>query len=244
MVGGPTSRRLASPVLCRPSGRGGARRRTSGRAAGPGRAELPRLGALRARRGRPAPHRARRLARRAGRQAPGAGVPRDPDDGYHRRRPLGLRAERRAAGAHPRSLRHAPRRVRPPCGTSPRSTPRVPDPWGHLRRPYERAKRRATLRAIGPGPLNEVAELGCGNGVPSDRPAPHCGRLPALEVVPAAAPLARRRPRAEVLLTVAPGGLADALPDAAPDLLVLSEVFDFPRPRAIDPLAFGTASCR
>lgn len=112
-----------------------------------------------------------------------------------------------------------------------------PDPWGHLSRPYERAKYHETLRAVGPGPFEEAVEVGCGNGALSDLLAPRCRRLRALDAVPGALALARarlaRHPQVEVARAVAPQGL----PDAAPDLVLLSEVLYFLRPEEVDALA-------
>ncbi len=97
------------------------------------------------------------------------------------------------------------------------------DPWDHRTSPYESAKYAATLDAIG-GPFVHALEIGCGNGTLARRLAPLCQQLTLVELIPAAADLARQAvPTATVLQGAAP----DILPDIRPDLILLSEVLYF-----------------
>lgn len=112
-----------------------------------------------------------------------------------------------------------------------------PDPWGHLTRPFERAKYRATLAAVGAGPFRSGIEIGCGNGALSLELAPRCARLTALEMIPAACRLARDRLARFAHVQVIEGSAPGDLPDLAPDLVVLSEVLYFLTPDEIAGLA-------
>ncbi len=111
------------------------------------------------------------------------------------------------------------------------------DPWGHLSRPYEREKYARTLDAIGQGPFCEAVEVGCGIGALSELLAPRCARLTAIEAVPQAAARARARLGRLPQVRVIDGAAPAALPDVAPDLVVLSEVLYFMIPDEVDRLA-------
>lgn len=107
------------------------------------------------------------------------------------------------------------------------------DTWRHRSAPYEAAKYRATLVALGPGPFREALEIGCGNGTLAGLLAPRCRRLTAIDVTPEAVRLARRDlahlPHVRVLQGAAPRDL----PRLRPDLVVLSEVLYFLTPGEI-----------
>ena len=112
-----------------------------------------------------------------------------------------------------------------------------PDPWGHLTRPYERAKYELPLMAVGAGPFRVGLEIGCGNGALAVRLAPLCAAFTGLEMIPAAVAQARTRlaglPHVRVIEGTAPADLSEL----APDLIVLSEVLYFLTPGEIDGLA-------
>jgi SAM-dependent methyltransferase len=98
------------------------------------------------------------------------------------------------------------------------------DPWGTLTDPYEIEKRERTLRACGDGPFGAVCDLGAGLGLISAALAPRCARLVAIDGAPTAAAQARRRLAAFPHAEVREGLLPEALPDAACDLVVASEI--------------------
>ncbi len=111
-----------------------------------------------------------------------------------------------------------------------------PDPWGHARRGYERAKHARTMQAVGPGPFRSAVEVGCGIGPLTGRLALLCERLVAIDCVAAALWTARARvPCRNVTFVeaVAPAGL----PEVAVDLVVLSEVLYFLEASDIDGVA-------
>ncbi len=111
-----------------------------------------------------------------------------------------------------------------------------PDPWDHGSSDYERGKHDATVRAAGPRRWRNALEIGCGNGVLAERLAPHCARLTAMDCIPSAVALARARLRRLPNVTVCEGD-ATALPVAAPDLVVLSEMLYFLQPDEVSALA-------
>ncbi len=113
-----------------------------------------------------------------------------------------------------------------------------PDPWGHLTRTYEREKYAATLDVIGAGPFGAALEIGCGNGALTERLAPRCRDLTAIELIPAALALARQGLAAHPHVRLVGGSAPDDLPPMAPDLIVLSEVLYFLTPLEIDALAW------
>ncbi|EKE43079.1 type 12 methyltransferase [Oceaniovalibus guishaninsula JLT2003] len=101
------------------------------------------------------------------------------------------------------------------------------DPWGHLTRPYERAKYDATLQAAGDGPFALALEVGCGNGALALRLADRARRLIAVEMIADAAKAARERLAHLGHVRIVEGAAPEALPPLAPDLIVLSEVLYF-----------------
>ena len=99
------------------------------------------------------------------------------------------RCSRAAAGALDR------RRGEPRCaGVLRGSLYRAdPDPWDFETSDYERAKYAATLAACGAGPFDRALELGASIGVLTERLAPRCGALVAIDVAPTAIAQARGR---------------------------------------------------
>jgi precorrin-6B methylase 2 len=112
-----------------------------------------------------------------------------------------------------------------------------PDPWRHRTSPYERQKYARTLAAAGSDPVDLALEIGSGNGSLTRLLAERCGRVIGVECIAEAQREAERHlsatPNATVLLGTAPG----ELPDADPDLVVLSEVLYFLTCREIRLLA-------
>ncbi len=115
------------------------------------------------------------------------------------------------------------------------------DPWDHLTSPYERAKYDATLEACGPGPFACAVEVGCGIGALTARLAPRCGRLIALDCIPAAVARARARTAALPGVEILEGQAPAALPRLRPDLILFSEVLYFLTPEEIDACAAWAA---
>ncbi|RYE32399.1 MAG: methyltransferase domain-containing protein [Hyphomicrobiales bacterium] len=101
----------------------------------------------------------------------------------------------------------------------------TPDPWGFETSPYEQAKYDHTLAALGSRHYPNALEIGCANGVLTQRLAGHCDALLALDVSETA--LARATSRCATL-----GGVRFVrmnFPIEVPaqgefDLIVLSEV--------------------
>ena len=116
------------------------------------------------------------------------------------------------------------------------------DPWGHDTRPYEQAKHRRTLAAIGAGPFRSAVEVGCGIGPLTARLAPLCEQLTALECIPAAIAEARSRvphPNVTFVEAAAPTGL----PAGRFDLVLMSEVLYFLEADEVDATARWIVGC-
>ncbi|PAP75849.1 class I SAM-dependent DNA methyltransferase [Rubrivirga marina] len=120
------------------------------------------------------------------------------------------------------------------------------DPWAYATSPYETAKYAATLAALPRDRYASALEVGCSIGVLTERLAPRCGRLLAVDVSEAA--LARARRRCARLGHVA--FERRALPSEAPagpfDLAVVSEVGYYLAPvdwaEALDRLAVSVGA--
>lgn len=98
------------------------------------------------------------------------------------------------------------------------------DPWDFENSPYEREKYEATLRAI-PNPVYQNAfEIGCSNGILSEKLATRCSRLLAVDASEIATSNARKRladyPCAEVREMIIPNDF----PGENFDLILFSEV--------------------
>lgn len=99
------------------------------------------------------------------------------------------------------------------------------DPWGLESRAYEAAKHARSVEALDGRQYRQAVEVGCAGGMLTQRLAPLCDRLLAMDVSPTALHRARQRCKG------APQVLFDCLnfPAQTPetrdfDLLVLSEV--------------------
>jgi SAM-dependent methyltransferase len=101
---------------------------------------------------------------------------------------------------------------------------RDPDPWSFEQRPYEIAKRAATLAACGPGGHGRVLELGAANGVLAEELLSIAEEVVAIEGVPAAAALARERLAPNPGGQVVEGMIPADVPCGPYDLVVASEI--------------------
>lgn len=98
------------------------------------------------------------------------------------------------------------------------------DPWRLATSLYERRKYDATLAALPRRRYASGLEIGCSVGVLTDRLAPRCGRLLAVDTAAGAVLRARRRCRRHGHVAVERMHLPDRLPAGRFDLIVLSEV--------------------
>ena len=99
-----------------------------------------------------------------------------------------------------------------------------PDPWGFETSDYERAKYDATLAALPRPTFAAALEVGCSNGVLTERLAPRCDALLATDVVDSALERARDRCRHLRHVSFARSELPDRTPSGPFDLILLSEV--------------------
>lgn len=118
------------------------------------------------------------------------------------------------------------------------------DPWSTWTARDEALKRRAILRALGPGPLGRVLELGAGNGSNSRSIAARALRLDATEATTTGTALvreavSRRAPRARALRLVVPA----ALPKPLYDAVVIAELLYYLSPRDMHALARQVVRC-
>jgi 2-polyprenyl-3-methyl-5-hydroxy-6-metoxy-1,4-benzoquinol methylase len=68
-----------------------------------------------------------------------------------------------------------------------------PDPWGFASNPYEQAKYRETLLALGDRRFASGLEIGCSIGVLTRMLAPHCDALLGVDLVEQPLQAARTR---------------------------------------------------
>lgn len=100
------------------------------------------------------------------------------------------------------------------------------DPWGFETSPYERAKYDHTLAALDSRRYARAFEIGCANGVLTQRLAAHCDALLAIDVSDTALASARARCAGQKLVSFASMAFPSAVPPASErfDLIMLSEV--------------------
>ncbi|MDT0631490.1 SAM-dependent methyltransferase [Rubrivirga sp. S365] len=118
-----------------------------------------------------------------------------------------------------------------------------PDPWAFETSPYEAAKYEATLDALPRARYASAFEVGCANGVLTERLADRCDRVLAVDVAEAALAQARRRCAGrggvEIRRMAVPGEWPDersAEVDRPFDLVLVSEVGYYLAPPDLDRL--------
>ena len=99
-----------------------------------------------------------------------------------------------------------------------------PDPWNFAASPYEQNRYDAILHALAGRRYARAFEPGCSIGVLTERLAPICDAVEAVEISPSAAAQAMQRCRHLPHVHVQAGGLTDAIPAGDFDLIVLSEI--------------------
>ena len=109
-----------------------------------------------------------------------------------------------------------------------------PDPWSYESSDYERAKYAATLKACGAGPAASALELGASVGVFTELVAPRCLSLTTVDAAPTAVAIARRRLAGYPHVTVLIGEIPHAIPPAAYDLVIASEILYYLTPEVLD----------
>lgn len=99
------------------------------------------------------------------------------------------------------------------------------DPWGFETSPYEHAKYDRTVAALGGRRYRNALEIGCANGVLTQRLAGHCDALLALDVSQTALAAAANRCAALGAVRFERMSFPKETPDRMTfDLIVLSEV--------------------
>jgi SAM-dependent methyltransferase len=98
------------------------------------------------------------------------------------------------------------------------------DPWSFETSAYERAKYDHTLASLPQPHFRSVLEVGCANGVLTERLAPRCDRLLGVDVSPTALAAARKRCAALPQVLLEQRRLPAEAPDGPFDLVLLSEV--------------------
>ena len=99
-----------------------------------------------------------------------------------------------------------------------------PDPWRFETSDYERAKYDRTLAAMPRGGLNRVLEIGCANGVLTERLAAYGDRLIAIDVVDRVLDTTRQRCAGLSNVDVRKASIPGDRIDGPFDLILLSEV--------------------
>lgn len=109
-----------------------------------------------------------------------------------------------------------------------------PDPWRFETSDYEREKYDETIRSLGRPRYRRVLEVGCSNGVLTQRLAPFCDELIAIDVAAAALARARLRLQGAQNVRLLSASLPDDLPSGTFDLIVLSEVLYYLDPHDVE----------
>ena len=98
------------------------------------------------------------------------------------------------------------------------------DPWQFETSDYERAKYDRTLAALPRDRFKRVLEIGCANGVLTERLAKYCDRLFAVDIVDRVLERARERCAALPNVTIQKASIPADRIDGPFDLILLSEV--------------------
>jgi len=98
------------------------------------------------------------------------------------------------------------------------------DPWAFETSPYERAKYDHTLDRLPAERIGDLLEVGCANGVLTERLADRCDRLLGVDVSDTALAAARARLKDKANVKLERMRFPAEVPDGAFDLVLLSEV--------------------
>ncbi|MEW4448838.1 class I SAM-dependent methyltransferase [Qipengyuania sp. JC766] len=101
------------------------------------------------------------------------------------------------------------------------------DPWGFESKPYEKAKRAATVEAIAVPPPAHILEIGCANGVLTADLIARGYRVTAIDISAHALTLARARLPNRVEARLIQGEVPYDWPRGIYDLVLISEVLYF-----------------
>jgi SAM-dependent methyltransferase len=98
------------------------------------------------------------------------------------------------------------------------------DPFGFDRSPYEAGKFEDLLGVVGDGPYGRALEVGCSIGSLTERLAPRCEELIAIDISQTAVDRARRRLAGRPNVRVERRTIPGEMPDGSFDLIVCSDV--------------------
>lgn len=101
------------------------------------------------------------------------------------------------------------------------------DPWDLQNSEYERAKRAATLAALGNGRFRHALEVGCAYGLLTEQLARRCDRVLALDISEVALARARARLEEEDRITLMRAEVPADWPEGQFDCMIWSEVLYF-----------------
>ena len=110
------------------------------------------------------------------------------------------------------------------------------DPWGFATSPYELEKYARTVAALEGARHGRALELGCAIGVLTERLAPSCASLTAIDASPTAVGRARSRTSGLPHVDVRVATLPEDLPSGRWDLVVASEVLYYFDDEVLDDL--------
>ena len=105
------------------------------------------------------------------------------------------------------------------------------DPWYFATSSYEQNRYDIIVAALGDRRFQRAFEPGCSIGVLTERLAPLCDELEAMDISPTAVARARERCRSLPNVRIRQGALPDQMPEGTFDLIVFSEIgyyFDSP----------------
>jgi len=109
-----------------------------------------------------------------------------------------------------------------------------PDPWGFESLWYEARKRDLVMAALPEARYASALEAGCATGMLTERLAPRCDALLAVDLAPRAVERTRARVAGHAQVQVRLAPLPEDWPDGTFDLIVLSELGYFFAPEAWD----------
>jgi LmbE family N-acetylglucosaminyl deacetylase len=98
------------------------------------------------------------------------------------------------------------------------------DPWHYDVAPYEQVRFARTIEALGGRRFHSGLEVACAAGVLTERIAPHCDQLVAVDASREAIAHARRRLQQWTHIDIRVARMPDQLPDGRFDLIMLSDV--------------------